>query len=100
LYSPSARALVEEVAPGQVEFIPVAINAATPKIEHRLRLASAYYFINVLGRTQRFQWLEMPVDTGPIGGDGVQRFGVKDNYRLWKLRQIESGEPSIWHEEW
>jgi hypothetical protein len=51
VFSERARALMEERAPGQVECIPVAIHAA-PKMEDRLNLASAYYFINVLGRAR------------------------------------------------
>ncbi|WP_158931609.1 hypothetical protein, partial [Acidisphaera sp. S103] len=46
VFSESARALIEKRAPGQVEFIPVAIHA-DPDIARQLRLASAYYFINV-----------------------------------------------------
>ncbi len=42
----------------------------------------------------------MPVDTGPIGEDGSQRLGVKDNYRQWKIRQVLPGEPLIWLENW
>jgi hypothetical protein len=30
---------------------------------------SAYYFINVLGRAQRLQWLEVPTDKWPPQDD-------------------------------
>ncbi|WP_158931612.1 hypothetical protein [Acidisphaera sp. S103] len=99
VFSERARALMEERAPGQVEFIPVAIHAE-PDIARQLQLASAYYFINVLGRAQRFQWLEMPVDPFPIREDGIQRFGTKHDYLQWKLRPRLSGEPLIWRESW
>jgi hypothetical protein len=97
--SERARALMEELAPGQVEFIPVAIHAE-PDIARQSQLASAYYFINVLGRAQRFQWLEMPVHPFRMREDGIQRFGTQQNYRQWKVRQILTGEPLIWHESW
>jgi hypothetical protein len=99
VFSERARSLMEERAPGQVEFIPVAIHAK-PEIERQLRLAGAYYFVNVLGRAQRFQWLEMPIDPWPIREDGIHRFGTIHDYRQWKLRQRLPSEPLIWHESW
>jgi len=97
IFSERARALMEERALGQVQFIPVAIHAE-PDIARQLRLASAYYFINVLARAQRFQWLEMPVDPGSVREDGTQLFISKSSYRLWKVRERASGEPLIWRE--
>jgi len=97
--SERARGLIEKQAPGQVEFIPVAIHA-DPDIARRLRLANAYYFVNVLGRAQRFQWLEMQVRPFQASEDGIQRFGAKDDYREWNLRKIQPGDPVIWCESW
>jgi hypothetical protein len=99
VFSERARALMEDRAPGQIEFIPVAIHAETD-IARRLRLADRYYFINILGRAQRFQWLEMPTDPGPIGKDGIQRFGTRHDYRRWNVRVRQPGEPLIWRESW
>ena len=132
-----ARAIVEKLAPGQVEFIPVTIEA-TPtswlnpvidvylslkdlrriiratfgaripfypidlepvsRISLRLNLASAYYFINVLGRAQRLFWLEMPTRSFPPQKDGVERFTMEHDFGQWKLRERGAGEPMIWHE--
>jgi hypothetical protein len=99
VFSGRARIVMEKWAPGEVEFIPVAVNSEK-KIAHRLQLDSAYYFINVLARAQRFQWLDMPVDPFPIGEDGIGRFGSMQDYRQWKLRQRAPNEPLIWHESW
>jgi len=99
VFSERARALMEERAPGQVEFIPVTIHAEAD-IARQLRLARCYYFINILGRAQRFQWLEMPTDPGPIGKDGIQRFVTEHDYRQWKLRVRQPVEPLIWRESW
>jgi hypothetical protein len=49
MFSERARLVMEQWAPGQVEFVPVAVNAS-PKIAGRLNFDSTYYFINVLGR--------------------------------------------------
>ncbi|WP_158931610.1 hypothetical protein [Acidisphaera sp. S103] len=99
VFSELARALMEKSAPGQAEFIPVSIHAE-PDIARQLRLASAYYFINVLGRAQRFQWLEMPIRPFQVREDGIHRFGSKDDYRLWKVRPRLQDGPLIWHESW
>lgn len=48
VFSERARVFMEERVPGQVEFIPVVLKAS-PKLAAGLGLASAYYFINVLG---------------------------------------------------
>jgi hypothetical protein len=71
VFSERARTLLEQQAPGQVEFIPVSIHAES-KIASRLKLDDAYYFINVLGRAQRLLWLEMPIRIFPTSEDGVQ----------------------------
>jgi hypothetical protein len=97
IFSERARMVMEEWAPGQVEFIPVALQAR-PKIAAQLKLASAYYFINVLGRAQRLQWLEMPTQQFPTRKDGTEPFGILPDRRDWKLRERAAGEPLIWHD--
>jgi hypothetical protein len=136
--SERARVVLEELAPGQVEFIPVELNAApttwrnsladvyysirdmgrmvmatfapdralfypvtleaVPRITFRLTLASAYFFINILGRAQRLLWLEMPTDRFPSQEDGVERFTMEHDFQKWRLRERAAGEPMIWHE--
>jgi len=71
VFSERARVIMEHWAPGQVEFIPVACQAE-PKIAARLNFASAYYFINVLARAQRLQWLEMPTHKYSPRDDGTE----------------------------
>ena len=99
VFSERARALMEKSAPGQVEFIPVRIQ-----IDHdsalQSNLASAYYYVNVLGRAQRFQWLEMPTRPCQTSEDDIERFVMIDDYSQWKLRQRAPGEPLIWRESW
>jgi hypothetical protein len=97
VFSERARALIEKRAPGQVEFIPITIHAESD-IARQLRLSDCYYFVNILGRAQRFQWLEMPTYAGPTGDDGIQRFGTEHDYRRWKVRVRQTGEPLIWRE--
>jgi hypothetical protein len=87
--SERARAVLERMAPGEVEFIPVQMKKARtgwlnpiidvyysikglvrpwdyvsdePKqrITMRLNLADAYYYINILGRAQRMLWRQTP----------------------------------------
>jgi hypothetical protein len=100
VYSERARALLDTLAPGQVEFIPVVIQAKTPKLAERLKLDTAYYFSNVLGRAQRVQWLETPVTPLPPTGDGIERFYAQSNYRKWAIRPRLPEEPVIWTESW
>lgn len=95
--SERARGIIEHWAPGQVEFIPVACHAA-PNIAAQLQFDSAYYFINVLGRAQRLQWLEMPLRTYPPRDDGTELFGLLNDFNEWKLRERAAGEPLIWHD--
>lgn len=97
MFSERARVVMEEWAPGQVEFIPVACHAE-PGIAARLNFDSAYYFINVLGRAQRLQWLEMPSRKFPTREDGIERFGSLPDFHDWKLRERTVGEPLIWHD--
>ncbi len=97
VFSERARAVIEELAPGQVEFIPVTINAA-PELAERLNLASAYYFINVLGRAQRLQWPEIPTQISKPKEDGTQVAILLPDRRNWKLRERAEGEPLIWRE--
>jgi hypothetical protein len=99
VFSERARALMEERAPGQVEFIPVTFHAV-PKLVDRLNLASAYYFINVLGRAQRLLWLEMPSRAWEQQEDGVERFSYQSDYGQWRVRERAKGEPLIWRESW
>jgi hypothetical protein len=88
---------MEQWAPEQVEFIPVAVQAP-PKIAARLKFASAHYFINVLGRAQRLQWLDMPTRQFPRQEDGTEPFGMLPDPLAWKLRARAAGEPLIWHD--
>ena len=97
VFSERARVFVERSAPGQVEFIPVGCQAK-PKIAAKLNFASAYYFINVLGRAQRLQWLEMPAHKFPLRDDGTGLFGLLQDFSEWKLRDSAAGEPLIWHD--
>ena len=97
VFSERARKVTEDWAPGQVEFIPVVCHAK-PRIAATLNFASAYYFINVLGRAQRLQWLEMPTDKSPPQDDGTQLVGLIHDFHKWKLRERGPGEPLIWHD--
>jgi hypothetical protein len=98
MFSERARAVMEDWAPGQVEFIPVSVQAA-PDIADRLNFASAYYFTNVLGRAQRLQWLEMPLREFPPKADGTVNFTLVTHRNNWRLRERAAGEPLIWHDE-
>ncbi len=98
VFSERARVFMEERVPGQVEFIPVVLKAS-PKLAAGLGLASAYYFINVLGRAQRLQWLDIPTQSFPKKKDGTEPFGMLPDLRQWKLRERTEGEPLIWHDE-
>jgi hypothetical protein len=96
MFSERARVVMEEWAPGQVEFIPVACHAE-PRIAARLNFASAYYFINVLGRAQRLQWLEIRTQRFPQD-DGTEGFAPLPGFHNLKLRERAAGEPLIWHD--
>jgi hypothetical protein len=98
MFSERARLVMEDWAPGQVEFIPVAVQA-TPAIAERLNFASAYYFVNVLGRAQRLQWLEMPLRQFPPKADGTVTFMFLQDFHDWSLRERVAGEPLIWRDE-
>ena len=97
VFSERARLVIEDWAPGQVEFIPVDFRAA-PKIAARLKFDCAYYFINVLGRAQRLEWREMPARHFYTREDGVELFGSFPDFNTWKLRERSAGEPLIWHD--
>jgi hypothetical protein len=99
VFSERARAFMERMAPGQVEFIPAKIQV-DPETALQSNLDSAYYYANVLGRAQRFEWPEMPTRPLPFSEDGIQRFGLVADYSQWKLRQRTSGDPLIWRESW
>jgi hypothetical protein len=74
IFSERARVVMVHWAPGQLEFIPVACHAE-PKVAATLDFASAYYFINVLGRAQRLQWRGMPTHKFYTRNDGTELFG-------------------------
>jgi hypothetical protein len=97
VFSERTRVVMEHWAPGQVEFIPVACHAE-PKIAATLNFDGAYYFINVLGRAQRLQWREMPTHKALPRDDGLERFGLLQDFSNWKLRERAAGEPLIWRD--
>jgi hypothetical protein len=97
IFSERARAVIEDWAPGQVEFIPVACHAQ-PRIAATLNFDSAYYFVNVLGRAQRLRWREIPSNKYPTQRDGLELLGLTHDFHKWKLRERAPGEPLIWHD--
>ncbi|WP_420969187.1 hypothetical protein [Bradyrhizobium sp. B120] len=97
VFSKRARVVFEEWAPDQVEFIPV-ICQASPAIAATLKFDSAYYFINVLGRAQRLQWLEIPTRTLPPQEDGTEVVTLLPGLRNWRLRERAASEPLIWRD--
>jgi len=97
VFSERARVVMEHWAPGQVEFVSVACHAE-PKTAATLDFATAYYFINVLGRAQRLQWREMPAHKFPLQDDGTELFGMLPDFANWKLRERATGEPLIWRD--
>ncbi|MGO9546834.1 MAG: hypothetical protein ACLPPF_18805 [Rhodomicrobium sp.] len=97
VFSERARVVMERMAPGEVEFIPVFLNAET-KSADRLQLANAYYFINVFGRAQRLRWLEMPIENFQPREDGTEVTTMEHDFRQWKLRERCVGEPLIWQD--
>ncbi|CAL80157.1 hypothetical protein BRADO6549 [Bradyrhizobium sp. ORS 278] len=97
VFSDRARVVIERSAPGEVEFIPVACHADRA-IAAKLKLASAYFFINVLGRAQRLRWREVPTEKYPRRPDGTELFGLLQDYSRWLLRERAAGEPMIWHD--
>jgi hypothetical protein len=97
VFSERAREVMEQWAPGQVEFIPVGCRAE-PKIAARLKFASAYYFTNVLGRAQRLQWLEMPTRKFPTLEDGTEQYSMLPDFSHWQLRERAANEPLVWHD--
>jgi hypothetical protein len=97
VFSERARVVMEEWAPGQVEFIPVACHAE-PRIAAQLEFDSAYYFTNVLGRAQRLLWLEIPTQTLPPEEDGTATVMLLPGFHNWKLRERAAGEPVIWRD--
>jgi hypothetical protein len=98
VFSERARLVMEEWAPGEVEFIPVAVKAS-PSIAARLAFDRAYYFINILGRAQRLQWLETPVQKLHPLEDGMEQYMLLPGLKNWTLRERAVGEPLIWHDE-
>ncbi len=97
VFSERARLTAEEWAPGEIEFIPVMLKA-TRSLIPRLQLASAYYFINVLGRAQRLLWLEMAVKEHRPDKEGMINCTLDHDFGQWKLRERAGGEPLIWHD--
>ena len=94
-----ARPTMASFVRGQPDFLLVC-DEPKPRITLRLNLASAYYFINVLGRAQRMLWRETPSETFGPQEDGVERFGLKQDFHKWRLCDRSAGEPLIWREEW
>ena len=86
-------------APDQVPFYPVGLEPRR-RITLRLNLASGYYFINVLGRAQRLLWLQMPTEAFSPQEDGVERYGLVQDYNKWQLCERAAGDPLIWRESW
>jgi hypothetical protein len=97
IFSERARVVMEHWAPGQLEFIPVACHAE-PKVAATLDFASAYYFINVLGRAQRLQWRGMPTHKFYTRNDGTELLGPLPDHDKWGLRERAPGEPLIWRD--
>jgi hypothetical protein len=126
--SERARAVFERMAPGEVEFIPVqmkkartgwlnpiidicysirdlvrppdhVMNEPRQRITMRLNLASAYYYINVLGRAQRMLWLQTPTRGYGPQKDGIEIFGATHDFHQWRLSGRSTGEPLIWLEK-
>jgi hypothetical protein len=97
VFSERAREVMEQWAPGQVEFIPVVCHAE-PRIAARLNFASAYYFTNVLGRAQRLLWLDMPTFKFPPQDNGTDLSGLPQDFSLWQLRERTAAEPLIWRD--
>jgi hypothetical protein len=94
-----ARGIMQHWCPSQVEFIPVACQAE-PNIAALLQFGSAYYFVNMLGRAQRFLWREMPVRKFHSQAyDGAEVFGLTHDFGKWVLRERAPGEPLIWRDE-
>jgi len=127
--SERARVIFERMAPGEVEFIPVQMtkaptswlnpiidvcysikdlvrptlhvsDEARKRITMRLKLADAYFYINILGRAQRMLWLQTPTRAYGLREDGIERFGLTHDYHKWRLCGRSSGEPLIWRETW
>jgi hypothetical protein len=93
------RSVKATFAPDQVPFYPVGLEPR-PRITLRLNLAHGYYFINVLARAQRLLWLQMPTRPFSRQEDGVQRYGLLQDYNKWKLCKRAPGDPLIWRESW
>jgi hypothetical protein len=89
------RPVAAQFVRGQVDFVSVC-DEPKPRITPRINLASAYYFINVLGRAQRLLWLQMPtLQYGPRD-DGTEIHALVHDFGLWKLTERAAGEPLIW----
>jgi hypothetical protein len=97
VFSERARVVMENWAPGQLEFIPVACHA-NPNVAATLNFDKAYYFINVLGRTRRLQWHEMPTRKFPPQGEGPELWGLLPDFDKWVLRDRAASEPMIWRD--
>src|SRR5262249_36991119 len=87
------RTVLEKYASGGVEYIEVAFNIPANK-----NPADAYYFINVLGRSQLVDW-ESTHKQGPRPGRDSQRFYVLSGRpEQWAMKAPPPGHPAIWHE--
>ncbi|KJC33572.1 hypothetical protein UP09_34375 [Bradyrhizobium sp. LTSP885] len=93
------RPVAAQFVRGQPDFLLVC-DEPKPRITLRLNLASAYYFINVLGRAQRMLWLQTPSSQFGPQEDEVERFGLTQDFHKWRLCERSGGEPLIWRETW
>jgi hypothetical protein len=93
------RPIASQFIRGQVDFLPVGLEPK-PRITTRLNLASAYYFINILGRAQRMLWLQTPTRNYGPREDGTEVIGLTQNFHTWKLCGRAADEPLIWSETW
>jgi hypothetical protein len=92
------RPVAAQLVRGQVDFLPVGLEPK-PRITLRLNLASAYYFVNVLGRAQRLLWLQMETRKYQFQtDDGADVFGLLHDFSRWRLCKHNVAEPLIWQE--
>lgn len=94
------RSVLAPFMSGMVDFIPVC-DEPRPRITPRLNLASAYYFINILGHAQRLLWLQSPTrDYNLPEADGTIIAGLHHEYDKWRFSTRSPGDPLIWREDW
>jgi uncharacterized protein DUF1629 len=87
------RAVLEEHANGAVEYIEVPFSMPASK-----NPAEAYYFSNVIGRSQLIDW-EQSNKRGPMKGKENKRFcDLIWPPDQWAMKAPPLGHPAIWHE--